>query len=41
MNTLFNKVLDENEKCVFHSCLKKSKELFDQPNNTPQECERD
>ena len=29
---LFNKVLGENEKCVFYFYLKKPKELFGQPN---------
>ena len=32
VNMLFNKVLGENEKCVFYFYLKKPKELFGQPN---------
>ena len=30
VNTLFNKVLGENEKCVFHFDFKKRKEIFGQ-----------
>ena len=34
VNTLFNKVLDENEKCAFYFYLKKKKkQLFGQPNS--------
>ena len=33
MNTLFDKVLGENEKCVFYFYLKKPKALFGPPNN--------
>ena len=32
VNALFNKVLDENEKCVFHFDFKKRKEIFGQLN---------